>query len=134
MFPTLGILSIVYALDIEYVNATYHRPLNYTDQTSLPADQITSEWRYAIDPTSITLQERFPADQDIKSPIWDRQGPPVIIWADAWVVSWEETLGTAGLPPVNPVVSGESTRIRLIPYGAAKLHIVEFPVANMLGV
>ncbi|KIM98411.1 hypothetical protein OIDMADRAFT_56776 [Oidiodendron maius Zn] len=136
---------LLYALDIEYANATYHGPLNFTDQTSLPADQITpethdwvldatSEWRYAIDPTSLTLQERFPADQDLKSPIWDRQGPPVVIWADAWVVSWEETLGTAGLPPVNPVVSGESTRIRLIPYGAAKLHIAEFPVANMLGV
>ena len=80
------------------------------------------------------LQERFPADQDLKSPIWDRQGPPVVIWADAWVVSWEETLGTAGLPPVNPVVSGESTRIRLIPYGAAKLHIAEFLVTNMPGV
>jgi hypothetical protein len=132
---------LLYALDIEFANPTSHSPLNWTDRTPLSSDQVlsgtkdwvldpTSEWRYAIDPKSVTVEELQQPHKDLANPIWAREATPVALWADAWVIDWEESAGTAALPPVNPVVSGEPTKVRLIPYGAAKLHIADFPVAN----
>ncbi|KAL2850238.1 hypothetical protein BJY01DRAFT_245549 [Aspergillus pseudoustus] len=132
---------LLYALDIEFSNPTSHSPLNWTDRTALPSTQVlkqtrdwvlepTSEWRYAIDPQSITVERLQKEGKELSNPIWAREAIPVALWLDAWVINWEEEKGTAALPPVNPVVTGEPTRVRLIPYGAAKLHIAEFPVAN----
>ena len=36
-----------------------------------------------------------------------------------------------GLPPVDPVVDkSQKVKLKLIPFGAAKLHIAQFPVAK----
>ncbi|KAL3476611.1 hypothetical protein BJX99DRAFT_258361 [Aspergillus californicus] len=131
---------LLYALDIESIQSS-HTPLNWTDRTPLASTQVlpetkdyvinpTSEWRYAINPESITVEHHHSPDKELPNPIWVRGATPVALWVDAWVIDWEESLGTAALPPVDPVVDGEPTRVRLIPYGAAKLHIAEFPVAN----
>ncbi|RDW72517.1 uncharacterized protein DSM5745_07689 [Aspergillus mulundensis] len=132
---------LLYALDLEYANPSSHSPLNWTDRTPLPVTQVlsqtrdwvldaTSEWRYAIDPDSVTVERLHEVGRALLNPVWAREATPVALWVDAWVIDWQEELGTAALPPVNPVVSGEPTRVRLIPYGAAKLHIAEFPVAS----
>ncbi|KAL4874995.1 hypothetical protein BJY04DRAFT_224504 [Aspergillus karnatakaensis] len=134
---------LLYALDIEDTK-TSHTPLNWTDRTPLPDSQVlpetkdytlnpTSEWRYAIDPDSITVEQLQSPEEDLRNPIWAREANPVALWVDAWIIDWEEELGTAALPPVDPIVSGKPTRVRLIPYGAAKLHIAEFPVAKRGG-
>lgn len=131
----------LYALDIEAANLTYHSPLNWTDRTPLPENDVVpqtkdwvinpaSEWRYAIDPTSITVDNLNAAGRDLPNPIWAREVAPVALWVDGWLIDWEEDMGTAALPPVNPKVKGKPTRVRLIPYGAAKLHIADFPVAS----
>lgn len=136
---------LLYALDIEYANASYHTPLNWTDRTPLPSDQITpetrdwvldpsSEWRYAIDPASVTVEELHRPDQALQSPAWTPDAVPVALWVDGWLIDWELASGTAALPPQNPVVTGQPTRIKLIPYGAAKLHIADFPVAQRAAV
>ncbi|KAL4904564.1 hypothetical protein BDW74DRAFT_178662 [Aspergillus multicolor] len=132
---------LLYALDIEYANPASHPPLNWTDRTPLPSTQVlpqtrdwvldaTSEWRYAIDPDSVTVEHLQETGRALSNPIWAREATPVALWVDAWVIDWQDELGTATLPPVRPVVSGEPTRVRLVPYGAAKLHIAEFPVAS----
>jgi hypothetical protein len=132
---------LLYALDIESANPTSHSPLNWTDRTPLPDDQVlpqtrdwviepASEWRYGIDPQSITVEHIRKPGSDLANPIWAREVTPVALWVDGWVIDWEEEKGTAALPPVSPVVTGEPTRVRMIPYGAAKLHIAEFPVAK----
>lgn len=131
---------LLYAVDIDFGNATYHSPLNWTDLEPLPSDQITaqtkdwvlnptSEWRYAIDPSSVTVEKLFNQARDLANPIWTSSATPAALWVDAWLIDWPETLGTAALPPINPIVSGEPKKVRLIPYGAAKLHIADFPVA-----
>lgn len=132
---------LLYALDIEFANASYHSPLNWTDRTPLPSDQITpethdwvldptSEWRYAIDPATVTVEQLHHPDKDLPNPIWTRSAVPVALWVDGWLINWNEQTGTAAIPPQNPVVTGEPTKIRLIPYGAAKLRIADFPVAQ----
>ncbi|KAL3496096.1 hypothetical protein BJX62DRAFT_251691 [Aspergillus germanicus] len=132
---------LLYALDIESANRTSHSPLNWTDRTPLPDNQVlpetrdwviepTSEWRYAIDSESITVEHIQKPGSKLQDPIWAREATPVVLWVDGWAIDWEEDKGIAALPPVDPVVTGEPTRVRLIPYGAAKLHIAEFPVAR----
>lgn len=136
---------LLYALDIEYANISNHTPLNWTDRTPLPDDQIlpktrdwvldpTSEWRYAIDPASVTVEKLHDLDEDLRNPIWTRDAVPVALWVDGWLIDWEEQTGTAAIPPQYPIVTGEPTRIRLIPYGAAKLRIADFPVAQRVAV
>ena len=130
---------MLYALDIEY-NSTHHSPLNYSSLEPLPADQIvaqthdyvlnpTSAWRYAIDPTSVTVQQVYDRDGQLQNPIWEKNATPVALFADAWLVPWEENLGTAAVPPKYPNVTGSPNKIRLVPYGSAKLHIADFPIA-----
>jgi DUF1680 family protein len=136
---------LLYALDIEYANASYHTPLNWTDRTPLPNCQITqetrdwvldptSEWRYAIDPASVTAEEIHNPHQDLQNPVWSHGAVPVVLWVDGWLIDWKHDTGTAAIPPRHPAVTGEPTRIRLIPYGAAKLRIADFPVAQRAAV
>ncbi|KAL4749559.1 hypothetical protein BDW72DRAFT_194695 [Aspergillus terricola var. indicus] len=130
---------LLYALDINF-NSSYHTPLNYSSLEPLPDDQITpqthdyvlnpsSNWRYAIDPTSVTVQQVYNRDERLQDPIWAQNATPVALFADAWLVPWEENFGTAGVPPRYPNVTGLLSKIRLIPYGSAKLHIADFPIA-----
>ncbi|KAL4967873.1 uncharacterized protein BDV14DRAFT_188040 [Aspergillus stella-maris] len=130
---------LLYALDIQY-NSTQHSPLTYSSLDPLPADEIlpetndyvltpTSDWRYAIDQTSVTVEDIYDRNEELPNPIWARNATPTALLVDAWLVPWEEDLGTAAVPPKYPNVTGEPTKIRLVPYGAAKLHIAEFPVA-----
>lgn len=132
---------LLYALDIEVAALTSHSPLNWTDRTPLPgADVIpqtrdwvmnpASEWRYSIDPSFITVESLNEPGRALPNPIWTREAMPVALWVDVWLIDWEQEMGTAALPPVHPEVKGKPTRIRLIPYGAAKLHIADFPVAS----
>ncbi|KAL4733201.1 hypothetical protein BDV11DRAFT_210392 [Aspergillus similis] len=130
---------LLYALDIDY-NSSYHSPLNYSSLEPLPADQIlpqthdyvlvpSSNWQYAIDPKSVTVQQVYNRDGRLQNPIWAQNATPVALFADAWLVPREENLATAAVPPKYPSVTGSPSEIRLIPYGSAKLHIAEFPIA-----
>ncbi|KAL3430044.1 hypothetical protein BDV09DRAFT_202517 [Aspergillus tetrazonus] len=130
---------LLYALDIDY-NSSYHSPLNYSSLVPLPADQIlpqthdyvldpSANWQYAIDPTSVEIQQVYNRDGQLQNPIWTQNATPVALFADAWLVPWEEDLGTAAVPPKYPNVTGSPSKIRLIPYGSAKLHIADFPIA-----
>jgi DUF1680 family protein len=71
---------LLYALDIDY-NSSYHSPLNYSSLEPLPADQIlpqthdyvlypSANWQYAIDPTSVPIQQIYNRDGKLQSPIW----------------------------------------------------------------
>ncbi|OKO98056.1 hypothetical protein PENSUB_9636 [Penicillium subrubescens] len=132
---------LLYALDVKYANASYHSPLNWTDRAPLPTDQITpgthewvldptSDWQYAIDPTSVTVEQLHNPDKDLQNPVWTRDAVPVALWVDAWLIDWAQSSGTAAVPPQNPIVTGNATRVRLIPYGAAKLRTADFSVAQ----
>ncbi|KAF2493111.1 hypothetical protein BU16DRAFT_528454 [Lophium mytilinum] len=133
---------LLYALDIEQA-ASFHSPLNFSDTKPLLADEVSphthdyviepaSPWNFAIDPTSLEVEHVTSSDpKHLANPIWTRGAPPIVIWANAYPVEWPEELGTAGLPPQDPVVVGNATRVKLIPFGAAKLHIADFPTVKV---
>lgn len=133
---------LLYSADIEHT-CTPHRPLNFDSMQPLPEQETdercrdwvlepTSEWRYAIDPSTIRIGHTTPHDAKLPDPVFDRKNSPVSLEVDAYPIDWPEVRGTAGLPPVNPKVD-RSTRVtlKLIPFGAAKLHIAQFPVAKL---
>jgi hypothetical protein len=131
---------LLYAADIAY-NTTDHQPLNWTDRTPLPDAEVhpkardhvltpTSAWQFAIDPSTVTVETR--KINDLPNPIFERGAPPTSLFVDAYPITWAVDHDTAALPPVNPVVNGTSKiKLKLIPYGAAKLHIAQFPVAKI---
>lgn len=138
---------LLYALDISY-NTSFHQPLNWTDRLPLPVTETvpqskdwvltpTGPWKFAIDPevTKMTVESIRSEEAELPSPVWSRDGPPTAVWVDGYPIDWPEDKGTAAVPPDIPVVvnATNKTRLKLIPYGAAKLHIAEFPVAKIVG-
>ncbi|KAM0331393.1 hypothetical protein ACHAQA_003066 [Verticillium albo-atrum] len=133
---------LLYALDLQYVE-TEHQPLNWTDRKPLADEEVhpkardhvlqpTERWQYAIDPESISVEESGREDKKLPSPIFTRDGPPTSLTVDAWEINWAVDGDSAAWPPINPVVEADKkTKIKLIPYGAAKLHIAQFPVAKV---
>lgn len=134
---------LLYALDIDF-ESTEHQPLNWTDRTPLANSEVdikhthdhvlepTSPWKFAIDPQGLTTEHRKEETDPLPNPIFAKNAPPTSIWADAYPIDWPEDKGSAGIPPLDPVVDPSTkTRIALVPYGAAKLHIAEFPVAKL---
>lgn len=134
---------LLYAADIEY-NETKYTPRDYNTQEPLPEDQIhpdsydavfepVSEWRFAVDPSTVTVKQ---GDEtaELPNPVFVNDGPPTSLEVDAYPIDWPVKNGTAASPPTNPTVDpSRKTAIKLIPYGAAKLHIAEFPVAKLEG-
>lgn len=141
---TVGVYygPMLYAADIAY-NETAHQPLNWTDRTPLDDSEShpkamdhvlepVSPWKFAIDPETISVDTGPAQDRNLPNPIFSRGGPPVSLYVDAYPIDWPIQFDTAALPPINPEVDPETkTRLNLIPYGAAKLHIAQFPVAKL---
>jgi hypothetical protein len=78
----------------------------------------------------VTVEQLHNPDKDLQNPVWTRDAVPVALWVDARLIDWARSSGTAAVPPKNPFVAGNATRVRSIPYGAAKLRIADFPVAQ----
>jgi DUF1680 family protein len=84
----------------------------------------TTPWNYAINAKSIQVKET-PVGQYPFSP----EGAPVELRVKARrLPAWQMENGSAAPPPLSPVASSERAEtVTLIPYGAAKLRITEFP-------
>ncbi|KFY78878.1 hypothetical protein V499_02053 [Pseudogymnoascus sp. VKM F-103] len=113
---------LLYAADIEYEETT-HRPLNWTD---------LSAWQFAVDPSTVAVERNWRENEILPNPVFARDGPPTALSVDAYPIEWAVEKDTAALPPINPTVDTlRKTRLKLIPFGAAKLHIAQFPVAKL---
>ncbi|KAI1053249.1 hypothetical protein LB506_012310 [Fusarium annulatum] len=132
---------LLYAFDIPYTE-THHQPLNWTDRKPLPNDEVhphshdyvlepTELWQYAIDPDSIVVKTSTSTVKNLPNPIFAKDAPPVFLTVDAWKIAWPTDNDTAAWPPINPVVDKDrKEKIKLVPFGSAKLHIAQFPVAK----
>ncbi|CVL06498.1 uncharacterized protein FPRN_05216 [Fusarium proliferatum] len=132
---------LLYAFDIPYTE-THHQPLNWTDRKPLPNDEVhphshdyvlepTELWQYAIDPYSIVVKTFTSTIKNLPNPIFAKDAPPVFLTVDAWKIAWPTDNDTAAWPPINPVVGKDKKeKIKLVPFGSAKLHIAQFPVAK----
>ncbi|CAK7229689.1 hypothetical protein SCUCBS95973_007310 [Sporothrix curviconia] len=145
--PSVGIYHgpLVYALSVEFEETT-HLPLNFStdNETPLAAFDIvpesrdhfllpTSNWSYAVDPSTFAFHSRDKASSALANPIWANNAPPVAITVDAYPISWPNASGTADVPPAvdaSAVDTAAKTTLTLIPFAAAKLHIAQFPIYN----
>ncbi|KAF5981967.1 six-hairpin glycosidase [Fusarium bulbicola] len=132
---------LLYAFDIPYTE-THHQPLNWTDRKPLADEEVhpnshdyvlepTEPWQYAIDPDSIIVKTSTSSIENLPNPIFARDAPPVFLTVDAWKINWPTDEDTAAWPPIDPVVDKDKKeKIKLAPFGSAKLHIAQFPVAK----
>ena len=132
---------LLYAAEIEH-NATKFSPLDFSSREPLPENELhpdaydvifkpVAEWKFAVDPSTVKLNKGDEA-AELPNPIFVSDGPPTSLEVDAYPIEWLVENGTAASPPVNPSVNpSERTTIKLIPYGAAKLHIAQFPIARL---
>ncbi|KAH8154047.1 uncharacterized protein LAJ45_01814 [Morchella importuna] len=133
---------LLYALDLEYSSESF-QPLNWTDTQPLPGEETLpetrdhiletpSEWRIAIDPTNLTVNDNSAGLKmaDLPSPIFARGAAPVSITAAACAVAWNVTLDSPALPPLSPACVGERVNVTLSPYGTAKVHMAELPIVG----
>lgn len=134
---------LLYAADVKHNETTYpatdfssRKPLSKEHTHSKAYDAIfepVSEWRFAVDPSTVKVIESN-ENATLPNPIWVNDGPPTSLEIIAYPIHWPVENGTAAKPPVDPVVDPrKNTTIKLVPFGAAKLHIAQFPIARLDG-
>jgi hypothetical protein len=125
-----GLRSAQALSDVEqlYPNAPpqYFTPTdNHTrDNTLLP----TSEWRLAIDPSTIEVNDLSTKISSMPYYAWAPGAQPVTMTATACQIEWGLVNGTASAPPLSPNdCVGGTFEVKLVPFAGAKLRLGEIP-------
>jgi len=86
----------------------------------------TSAWNFAV---KVGECDAIPAEHGVSAVPFDAAAPPVTLAVQARrYPAWTESENSAGPLPNSPVESREPLQeLTLVPYGAAKLRITEFP-------
>ena len=93
----------------------------------------TTKWNYAL-----VLNDKQPektmtvTEKPVKMPCFSELNAPVVISVEVRELpEWGMENASAAPPPMSPVAADTAVeRVDLIPYGAAKLRITEFPVSE----
>ncbi|KAF8901377.1 hypothetical protein CPB84DRAFT_1815219 [Gymnopilus junonius] len=98
---------------------------NHTlDNTLLP----TTEWRLAIDPSTIEVNDSSTKISSMPYYAWAPGAQPVSMTATACQIEWGLVSGTASAPPLSPnECMGETFKVKLVPFAGAKLRLGEIP-------
>ncbi|KAH8591939.1 hypothetical protein B0O99DRAFT_518418 [Bisporella sp. PMI_857] len=133
--------SLLYALDIEAtIQSSW--PIGYKDGLPVAKKWTTPHardhtylnikpWNIAIDPN--TLKYHTAGDKStLRNPIFSSSAPPGYILGKGCQIAWGLFRGTAAPPPPleERQCLGDFFEVKLIPYGAAKLHMAELPTIN----
>ncbi|QRV72340.1 glycoside hydrolase family 127 protein [Ceratobasidium sp. AG-Ba] len=122
--------TLNYALDIPRKSTLIKTTYSAEPRASDYQFDATGSWNYAIDPSTLTFNAP-PSGTSLKSPIFDSGAPPLSISVTGCTVNWSLAGTTfANSPPEKPACTGAKTKLTLIPYGATKLRISEFPVIS----
>ena len=133
--------NMLYALDVGQTN-TSSLPHAYYDPTGpgiagLPFPQLrdyyvsnTTAWNVAVDPSTVAYSG--PADAaTLPTPVFVYGAPPNSIAIDGCEIAWELYLNaTPGLVPADRTCTGPRSTYKLVPYGAAKVHMSELPTVS----
>lgn len=132
--------NLLYALDVGATNTSSY-PHAYNDATGpgldyLPFQELrdyyidsTSDWSVAIDPSTLTYHGINGAK--LPDPIFEQGAPPSYIEVDGCEIKWDLYLTvTPDWAPKDRTCIGEKKSYRLIPYGAAKVHMSDLPVTT----
>ncbi|KAG6806175.1 hypothetical protein H0H93_003390, partial [Arthromyces matolae] len=98
---------------------------NHTeDNTLLPI----SDWRVAIDPTTIVIHDNSNTTRKLPYYAWAPNSSPVTMTAQACLIEWALDSGTASAPPESPnQCTGTLFSAKLVPFASAKLRLGEIP-------
>ncbi|KAG6917303.1 hypothetical protein DXG01_003144 [Tephrocybe rancida] len=98
------------------------------DNTLLP----TSEWRVAIDPSTIAVHDTSSTLAKLPYYVWAPDNSPVTMTALACQITWGLASGTASAPPVSPnKCVGPVFTAKLVPFASAKLRLGEIPTMQV---
>jgi DUF1680 family protein len=93
----------------------------------------TTPWNIAIDPKSLVFKTTLNPGGALKNPIWAPRAPPTWIEGKGCQIDWSIWKGVPG--PVPPKAqrscTGPTIDVRLVPYGSAKVHMVELPTIDL---
>ncbi|CAE6403525.1 unnamed protein product [Rhizoctonia solani] len=119
-----------YALDIPKSSTLLNTLYPVEPRASDYRFDATASWNYAIDPSTFKFNPA-PSGTALKKPIFDSGAPPLSISVKGCLVNWE-LAGTTFVkpPPQNATCTGDKVDLKLIPFGATKLRISEFPVIH----
>lgn len=133
--------NLLYALDVGYTK-TESLPHAYTDPrgpgiSGLPFKQLrdefvncTQEWNVAIDPSTIKYNG-IGASDSMPDPIFEHNAPANYMTVDGCQIKWDLKMGvTPDRVPSDRTCISEKKTYRLIPYGAAKVHMSEMPTVS----
>ncbi|KAM4064437.1 beta-L-arabinofuranosidase domain-containing protein [Hirsutella rhossiliensis] len=132
--------NLLYALDVGF-SQTSSFPHAWYDTRGpglsyLPFPQLrdhyinsTTPWNVAIDPA--TLRYHGLSGARLPDPVFEHGAPPNHITVDGCEISWGLRLGiTPDWAPSNRTCIGERRSFKLVPYGAAKVHMSDLPVVK----
>ncbi|CAE6493082.1 unnamed protein product [Rhizoctonia solani] len=119
-----------YALDIPRSSKLLNTLYPVEPRASDYQFDATASWNYAIDDSTLKFNPA-PSGTTLKKPIFDSGAPPLSISVKGCLVNW----GLAGTtfakpPPQNATCTGDKVDLKLVPFGATKLRISEFPVIH----
>ncbi|EGX94633.1 hypothetical protein CCM_02904 [Cordyceps militaris CM01] len=134
--------NLLYALDVGY-NKTTTLPHSYGDPKGpglggLDFKELrdefinsTKEWNVAIDPTTIKYNG-IGATDSMANPIFEQNAPANFMSVDGCQIKWDLKMGvTPDRVPKDPTCISEKKTYRLIPYGAAKVHMSQMPTVKL---
>jgi DUF1680 family protein len=124
---------LLYALELGF-NVSSTAPTSAAPPQARDYEIInTTPWNIAIDPKSLVFKTNLKIGDHLKNPIWAPGGPPTWIEGKGCPIDWQIWKGVPGpVPPKNVrKCTGGSIDIKLVPYGSAKVHMVELPTIDL---
>lgn len=131
--------SLLYSLDVGYTK-TSTLPHAYFDPkgdgiAGLPFQQLrddfvnsTKEWNVAIDPSTILYHGEA---RHLPDPVFEHNAPPNFMTVQGCTIKWGLKMGiTPDWIPKDRSCIGPQKTYKLIPFGAAKVHMSELPVVK----
>ena len=134
--------NVLYALDVGFEETSsyphaYDNPrgpgLGYLPYSELRDYYMKngSAWNVAIDPSTLTYHKPTP-DASLSNPIFGQGAPPNYVSVQGCQITWDLYLGTTpDVVPSQRTCVGNQKEYRLIPYGAAKVHMSELPTVEI---
>ncbi|KAF2725282.1 hypothetical protein K431DRAFT_336291 [Polychaeton citri CBS 116435] len=139
--------ALLYAIEVTYnTTSGLAKPYNQPNGPEFPSKyppakardyelHNTSAWNVAIDPSTLKyVAPTIKNASELANPIFAPGAPPASISAKGCLIDWplykNSTPGYAPLTEGRKCLGGIRD-VRLIPYGASKLHMAEIPIISL---